>query len=128
MLADYFGLALGLAFPALVVSVVLYYAAAKVNATRADRRRRQRQVTEESHRRKVYADRYAASPASSAPSGAADDAGQGGDAQTQPVLRPVAPSSTARPFGSEFMTMSDLRSRITGPSGGCIPGGGGCCG
>ncbi|KAJ2767719.1 hypothetical protein IWQ56_001129 [Coemansia nantahalensis] len=124
MLADYFGLALCFAFPAVVAAAVLYYAAERLLAARADRQRKLRQVAEASHRRKVYADRYASAAEPGAPpSQPARDAAQG---EAAPLLRPQAPRPTTRPFGSNTMTMSDMRSRITGPSGSCMPGS--CCG
>ncbi|KAJ2306493.1 hypothetical protein H4S02_001836 [Coemansia sp. RSA 2611] len=110
--------ALQFAFPALVVSAVVYVAAAAVSGRLARRRAERRQAAEDAHRRQVYADRYKAGASEPAPQpNASDDA---------PLVRPRAPAPTDRPFGSGFMTMSDLRSRISRPSSGCVVGS--CCG
>ncbi|KAJ2776514.1 hypothetical protein H4R18_005630 [Coemansia javaensis] len=124
MAEAYTDLALRLAFPALVAAIVLYYAATAAAGALAARRRRQRQQAEASLRRKLYADRYAAAAAAGPPQ--PQNQNQNQTEEPRPVLRPQAPASSSRPFGSDFMTMSDLRSRITGPSGSCVRGS--CCG
>ncbi|PIA18052.1 hypothetical protein COEREDRAFT_79996 [Coemansia reversa NRRL 1564] len=128
MLQNYINAALPYALPTLVASAVVYYAVTTVTDRLSNRRRAQRQVSELETRRRICAERYSARTTNTTAD--VDDSTEDKQKNSTPrdpsVLRPRAPAATDRPFGSGFMTMSDLRSRISGPSSACEAGG--CCG
>ncbi|KAJ2852270.1 hypothetical protein IWW36_000413 [Coemansia brasiliensis] len=80
-----------------------------------------RQAQEEQLRRKVYAERYR-------PGAVSEQRPDTDDSllASRPIQPATNPRASSRPFGSDFMTMSDLRLRITGPSDSCAKGS--CCG
>ncbi|KAJ2665467.1 hypothetical protein IW148_001588 [Coemansia sp. RSA 1199] len=126
MLQFYFNYALQFAFPALVVSAVAYFAASAVLSRRSHRKLVQLQTSEQELRRKLYVEKYQARSTSAAPVDTDDSLLFKPRLETSSVLRPRAPASSDKPFGSGFMTMSDLNSRIKGPSSSCSKGS--CCG
>ncbi|KAJ2483501.1 hypothetical protein IWW56_000287 [Coemansia sp. RSA 2131] len=126
MLQFYFNYALQFAFPALVVSAVVYFAASAVLSRRSHRKLVQLQTSEQELRRKLYVEKYQARSTSAAPVDTDDSLLFKPRPETSSVLRPRAPASSDKPFGSSFMTMSDLNSRIKGPSSSCSKGS--CCG
>ncbi|KAJ2454295.1 hypothetical protein EV183_001661 [Coemansia sp. RSA 2336] len=117
---DYLNIALPFAFPALIALILVYFAVS-FSLSRVSRKWLDaRQAQEEQQRRKVYAERYR--PEAASEQRPADDS----LLANQPIQPATNPRTSSRPFGTNFMTMADLRSRITGPSGSCTKGS--CCG
>ncbi|KAJ2707976.1 hypothetical protein FB645_000326 [Coemansia sp. IMI 203386] len=129
-LQTYINTATKFAFPALVVSVVLYYVSTAVSEAWRQRRRSRRQVTEDEKRRLVHEARLVRASEQQQSGQHNDEEKKHMSGNDRPnVIRSRLPASSRNQFGANVATLNDSRPRITGPSRSCVIGAGGsCCG
>ncbi|KAJ2341692.1 hypothetical protein GGH92_005702 [Coemansia sp. RSA 2673] len=114
-LSSYYDLAIAYATPALFGFAILYYVAYAINNVLSRRQRTNNEKAEMNKRREAYLNRLADKSVAQTD---AQDKGKAKEPTTDSpfVLRPRAPASTSKPFGSQTGSITTETPRFSGPT------------